>query len=320
MPFQGKILITGANGFVGANLAHRFVRLGLKPRLLVRKKENAWRLQSIQKNTELFECDLTDEKKLDRVIQKIKPAYVLHSAAHGGYSFQTDAKRIITSNFLGTFHLLNACMKRGFKRFIHCGSSSEYGFKDKACDEETPLEPNSIYAVSKASATLYCQYVGRSFKTPVITFRLYSVYGPYEEPQRFIPTLIRSVFQKKSPRLVNPDTARDFIHIEDVVDAHLLAMTKTLPCGEIFNLATGKQSTVRDVVRHIMKITGAKFRLNWGSMAARTWDTNAWSGKNDKLRKAFGWQPRHDLKTGLRETVKWYEQNPGALQESLTAE
>lgn len=320
MGIKGKILITGGGGFIGANLAHRLVRLGFHPHLFVRTVKNTWRIQSIRKEISLYECDLTNESRVRGLIKQIKPKYIFHCATYGGYSFQTDFHKILTTNLFGTFNLVNACLQNGFGGFINTGSSSEYGFKDFPCDEKTLPDPNSDYALSKLSATLYCQSLAWGHRLPLVTFRLYSVYGPYEEPKRLIPTLIRCGFQKKSPPLVDSKTARDFIHIDDVVDLYLGALRKRLPSGEIFNVSTGKQSTVRDVVLDASRAIGFQFKQNWGSMKNRAWDTNTWVGKNQKARKFFKWVPQESLQSGLEKTVRWYQENPQFLNPHLTAQ
>jgi len=320
MKLKGEILISGGGGFIGANLAHRLCRLGLRPHLLLRKGGSDWRIASIRKNVRLYECDITDETKIHRLVKQIKPKYIFHFATYGGYSFQEDRKKILQVNLWGTFQLLNACLRHGFQLFVNNGSSSEYGFKNFPCDEETLLEPNSYYAVTKASATLYCQYVANAFNQPIITFRLYSVYGPYEEPARFIPTLIRSAFRKRTPPLVSPRIARDFIHVDDVMDLYLQTLKRNSTVGDIFNVGTGKQSSIHDVVSTVSRLTGAKFKLNWGSMKKRIWDTNIWACNNGKVKRFFKWKPQYNLKSGLEKTIEWYRANPHFLDTRLSVQ
>jgi len=313
MKLNGPILITGASGFIGGNLMHRLVKLGIHPHAVVRRLGNDWRIKSILNKIKLHECDLAKEKEVSSLIQEIKPKYIIHCASYGNYPSQTNVQTMINTNIIGTFNLVNACLKTGFKLFINSGSSSEYGFQNAPSNEKTLPEPNSNYAWTKLSSTMYCQYIAREFKAPVITFRFYSVYGPYEEPSRLIPTLIRCSFERKSPSLVSPRVARDLIHIEDVVDICLLALkNRTAPDG-IFNIGTGKRSTIKNVVSAVMQITKAKFDLKWGSMPNRIWDTHVWACDNKKLKRVFKWVPKRNLMTGLVETIKWYQDHPQFL-------
>jgi len=106
------------------------------------------------------------------------------------------------------------------------GSSSEYGVKDHAPAENEQLEPNSDYAVAKAAATLLASHLGRERGLPVATLRLYSVFGPFEEPDRFIPTLVVHALRGQLPPLVDPAIARDFVYLDDVVEAFLLTAAR----------------------------------------------------------------------------------------------
>ncbi len=315
MALKGPVLITGASGFIGANLIHHFVKLGLTPHAVVRRRGNDWRIKSILNKIRLHECDLTQEKKVNSLIQKISPKYIIHCASYGNYPAQTDPQTMINTNIMGTFHLVNACLKSGFKFFLNSGSSSEYGFQNMPANESIPPEPNSYYAWTKLSATMYCQYIARKMKAPISTFRFYSVYGPYEDPSRLIPTLIRCSFEKKSPSLVSPKIARDFIHIDDVVNVCLLALQRRTAPNGIFNLGTGTQSTVKNIVSTVTKITKTKFNLKWGSMPNRIWDTNVWACENKKIKRAFNWAPKRNLMSGLTDTIKWYRRYPEFLYE-----
>ncbi|MCX6356677.1 MAG: NAD-dependent epimerase/dehydratase family protein, partial [Candidatus Aureabacteria bacterium] len=185
-----RVMITGATGFVGANLARRMLREKHEVHLLLRKGYQAWRIEGIRPAVSTHEVDLGNPGQLDRTVARIKPDWVFHLAAHGAYSSQTDPREMVQTNIVGTMNLVSACMKTGFDALINTGSSSEYGFKDHAPPETEWLEPNSHYAVTKASATLFCRYTAQRAKLPIITLRLYSVYGPYEEPTRLMPTLI----------------------------------------------------------------------------------------------------------------------------------
>ncbi len=125
------ILITGATGFIGANLVRYFVSKNIKVNIILRKSSNKWRIKDIIDKTNFFNVDLKDEKKLQQIIKIIKPKTIFHLAAHGAYSYQSDLKSIKDTILDGTINLLNACKKYNFNIFINTGSSSEYGFKKK---------------------------------------------------------------------------------------------------------------------------------------------------------------------------------------------
>ncbi len=168
-----RVIVTGATGFVGANLARRLLREGHETHLLVRPGYNGWRLEDVRQDVRLHEVDFGDAPALDKVVGAIRPDWIFHLAAHGAYSWQNDLAQIVQTNFIGTINLVEACLKTGCAAFVNTGSSSEYGFKTHAPSENEWLEPNSYYAVTKASATMFCRYTAQSRGAHLPTLRLY---------------------------------------------------------------------------------------------------------------------------------------------------
>lgn len=310
-----RVLITGGTGFVGTNLARRLVHDGHAVHLLVRPGYKPWRIEAIRANVRLHELHLHDLSEVTRVVSKIRPEWVFHLAAHGAYSWQTDLNQMVLTNITGTMNLVRACLHTGFEAFVNTGSSSEYGYKDQAPPETELLEPNSHYAVTKASATLFCQYTAQQEKVHLPTLRLYAVYGPYEEPSRLIPTLIIRALQGDLPPLVSPATARDFIYVDDVVEAYLMAASHPgKELGAVYNVGTGVQTTIREVVEiasHLLVITA---KPHWGTMPDRIWDTAVWVADNRKIGKQIGWSPRFRFADGLASTLQWFQDNPDLLR------
>ena len=182
-----RVILTGGTGFVGANLARRLLRDGHEVHLLVRPNYQPWRIEEIRPDVRLHELHLHDAEAVARVVSQIRPDWVFHLAVHGAYSWQTDWEQMVRTNIQGTMSLVSACLKTGFEAFVNTGSSSEYGFKDHAPAESEPLEPNSHYAVTKAAATMFCRHTAQSRRVHLPTLRLYSVFGPYEDPGRLLP-------------------------------------------------------------------------------------------------------------------------------------
>ena len=306
-----RVIITGATGFVGANLARLLLRDGHELHLLVRRNYTAWRIETIRPDVQIHEIDLNDSDKLNNLVKQIHPDWIFHLAAYGAYSSQNDLRNMIQTNFMETVNLVEACLKTDFEAFINTGSSSEYGFKNHAPDETEWLEPNSYYAVTKASASLYCRYVAHSQGLKIITLRLYSVYGPWEESTRLIPTLVMRGLQGKLPPLVNPDVCRDFVYVDDVCQAyHIAAGSDKAERGSIYNVGTGVQTSMREVVeaaKHLMDITDEP---EWGTMPDRHWSTNIWVADNHKIREELSWQPSYYFEAGLSQTIRWFRNNP----------
>ena len=301
-----RCLVTGGTGFVGANLVRRLLRDGHAVHLLVRPEHAAWRIEEIRCDVRLHQLDLSDAQAVSKAVEEIKPEWIFHLAAHGAYSWQADIAQIFQTNLLGTIRLVEACLKTGFESFIHTGSSSEYGFKDHAPGETEGLEPNSHYAVAKASATLYCRYTAQARKANLTTLRLYSAYGPYEEANRLMPTLIRHGLRGEWPPLVSPDTARDYVYVEDVCDACILAaQTARREFGAVYNVGTGTQTTLREVTEIARDVLGIKAEPQWGTMPARIWDTAIWQADSHKTQAELDWRPRHSFEAGFSSMVAW---------------
>ena len=301
-----RVFLTGATGFVGACLARKLADIGCEIHVLLRPKANTWRLQGLEKQIHYHTGDLNDAEPLRDVVADIQPAIIYHLAVHGAYPSQRDSDQIIHTNFLGTWNLLRACSEVDYKVFVNTGSSSEYGYKPNAMRETDLLEPSSYYAVAKAAQTLVARHMACADRRPINTFRLFSVYGPHEEPTRLIPTIIERALEGKPLEMVSPDTARDFVYVDDVVEAYLQVGQLTLHCGEIFNIGTGIQSTMRDVVRAVLRATGSKVKVNWGSMPPRPWDTETWVADPSKVRRGLKWTATTSLSQGIEKTVNWY--------------
>ncbi len=306
-----RALLTGATGFVGAHLARRLLRDGHQVHLLVRADHAPWRIAAIRDRLELHEADLTDPEATARAVRRARPDWVFHLAAHGAYSSETGVERIFGTNVLGTVHLVQACLETGFETFVNTGSSSEYGLKDHPPPEDEWLEPNSHYAVAKASATLFCRFTAQNRKLRIPTLRPYSVYGPWEEPTRLIPTLLMRCLEGRLPPLVDPAIARDFVYVDDVADAYLAAAGAALPDpGAVFNVGTGEQTTLRQAVAAARRLLDVREEPEWGSMADRRWDTDVWVADSRKIRQILSWRPRTTFEQGLERTADWLRQDP----------
>jgi dolichol-phosphate mannosyltransferase len=300
-----RCLITGAAGFVGANLVRRLLADGHEIHAFLRPGHQPWRLRDIATAIHAYPIDLTDSDSVRQNIRHLRPDWVFHLAAYGAYPAQTGFARMVDINLTGTVSLLDACAETGVQAFVYTGSSSEYGYKDHPCREEEVLEPNSHYAITKAAATHYCQFVARHTGLNAVAVRLYSIYGPYEEPTRLIPTLIDHGLRGLLPPLVSPGTARDFVYVDDAVDA-LISIAQNAPHpGAVFNLCTGIQTTIATVVDTARKLMSIPVEPVWSTMERRSWDTEIWVGSPAALEAATGWRARIDFATGLQRTIDW---------------
>ena len=300
------ILITGAAGFIGSNLARYFVKRGINVNIIIKKSSNLYRLTDIINKLNVYYADIGDQKKIKTIIKKIKPKTIFHFATHGAYSDQNDLNKIKKTILDSTFNLINECKKYKFRVFINSGSSSEYGFKNKAMSEKDLLEPNSYYSVFKSSSTLYCQYESIKSNLNITTIRPFHIYGPYERNSRLIPTLIRNMTNKKKVKLVSPKISRDLVYIDDAINFYLLVAKKYNLRGQIFNLASGKKTSIKRIYNLLKKITNYNQKNQWGSMKNRYWDQNIWYANTSLVLNKLNWKPKVTLKKGLEKTVNWY--------------
>ena len=310
-----RATVTGASGFVGANLVRRLLEAGHDVHVLLRPGYQPWRLQEVLPQLRVDVVDLGDAEKVRLVIAGARPDWIFHLAAYGAYADQTDVDQMVATNINATISLVGAGVAVGFEAFINIGSSSEYGFKEHAPSEDEVLEPNSDYAVTKASATLYCRSTAIRLRMPITTLRLYSVYGPFEEPKRLIPTLLVRGLEGRWPPLVDPAVARDFVFTDDVTDACLMAATwaGSSP-GAIYNIGSGRQTTLGEVVDAVKDLLAIGVEPTWGSMPRRVWDTTSWVADNRRAVAVLNWRPDRTLRAGLTATLDWLQQNPDRLR------
>jgi nucleoside-diphosphate-sugar epimerase len=302
-----SVLVTGASGFVGACAARSLLDRGHAVHVLLRDPKRAGRLHDILRQLIVHCGDTRDVESVRSCLASAKPEVVLHLATRGAYESQSDADAILATNILGTQNLLQAAADAGVSLFVQTGSSSEYGFQKHPMRETDRLEPNSVYAVAKAAQTHLGQLWSRRGSMPVVCLRLFSVYGPWEEPTRLIPTLIRQARARRPLDLTSPETARDFVYVDDVLDALLdFPRLRTLG-GEVINIASGRETKLREIVAEVLRLFPGRPELRWGAFPARQWDAAHWSGDIAKAERLLGWTPRHTLAEGLAKTAAWMQ-------------
>lgn len=301
-----EILVTGGAGFIGANLIKELLRLNYNVNLILKESSNLWRIKNILNKIKIHHTDLLNKKKLTKTVNKINPKFIIHLATYNNYRKQTDVEEMIDVNIKGTLNLLLASKNVNYELFVNTGSSSEYGIKNKPMNEKNFLSPISFYAATKASATYLCQVFAKEYEKPIVTLRPFSVYGPYEEETRFIPTIIKAIIENKPIKLTPGQQRRDFIYVKDIVDIYIktLSYGKKLS-GQILNMGTGIEHTNDEVVQMLFKATSKKVEVKKGAFPTRLWDTPHWVADISELKKTLGWKPKFNLKKGLEETYRW---------------
>jgi nucleoside-diphosphate-sugar epimerase len=304
-----RFLITGAAGFVGANLCRRLVQGGHEVHIVVKPTTRMWRIQDILGRLHVHRVDLTDAVSVDAVVNAVRPTIVYHLATHGAYPHQSEAEQILRTNVLGLWNLIRACSRGPCELLVNTGSSSEYGSKLCAMRETDRLDPSSFYGVAKAAQSLLCRHVGRTGTRAIVTLRLFSVYGPYEEPGRLIPNLMLAALDRTPIDMVSPDTARDFVYVDDVVDLYLEIEKLKGVGGEILNVGTGQQTDLRQLVATQAAVGGESIQARWETLRPRAWDTPIWVADISRLRRLMGRVPRTGVEEGLSRTLAWFREN-----------
>lgn len=307
---KNTFLITGATGFIGANLVRNLVEQKQQVSIIVRDKKLNWRLSDLSSKLDIFECDIQDVK-LAQIVDKIKPDYIFHLARYGNLPHEDNVDKMIDINLKGTINLINAAKQNPFKLFINAGSGDEYGVKESAMRETDLPAPVTNNGVIKSAITFYCQKEATRNNLPIITFRIFTPYGYFEDNFRLIPSIIENSIENASVKVSIPTSVRDFIFIEDVVDAYMHAAKRKHNPGEIYNIGSGKQHTVGEIVQMIQGITKSKSSVKWGAVAkqARYIEPLRWEANMSKTKSVLQWEARNTMESGLRKTVEWFKKN-----------
>jgi nucleoside-diphosphate-sugar epimerase len=304
-----KVLVTGATGFVGACLTRRLVDAGYDVHLFTRRESDRWRITDLLGRVREHDVDLRDRSSVEKAVNVISPNIICHLATYGGFASQRESTAIYEVNFLGTVNLLRACEQTGFDLFINTGSSSEYGIKSQPMRENDFLEPVGDYGVSKAATALFCSAEARGKDLPVVTLRLFSPFGPWDDPKRLIPLVIKNFLRGEIPRLSTPTSVRDYVFIDDVVNSYLRLIENPYMRGEIFNIGSGQQYAIGDVVRQIAALIGTDVVPRWGTASPQRKEPACWVADRAKAEQLLGWRPETSLHAGLEKTITWIRSN-----------
>jgi dolichol-phosphate mannosyltransferase len=154
----------------------------------------------------------------------------------------------------------------------------------------------------------------------MVTLRLYSVYGPYEEPGRLVPTLVARGLSGQLPPLVDPRTARDFVYVDDVSDAFVRAAEAEVEPGAVFNIGSGSQTTLAELVDAARRVLAVDAEPDWGTYAARAWDTDSWVSDPRRAGRELGWRAETSIDVGLGLTANWMRSSPACAERYVTAQ
>ena len=309
LDLHGPILVLGASGFVGANLL----------RMLLSVREDvygttltspAWRLDGLPE-ANVLTVDLLAESSLEALLDGVEPLTVFDCVSYGAYSFERDAELIYRTNVNLAVRVLEALATRPLRAYVHAGSSSEYGPDSAGPREDTAPTANSHYSASKIAAAAALQYLGKERGLPCANLRLYSVYGPYEDSSRLVPTLIANGLSGTLPPFVDPHVSRDFVYVDDACEAFLDAalQLRREHYGESFNIGTGRCHTIGQVAEIAREIFAIEAEPEF-TMPNRAWDVTDWFANPERAKNDIGWTARTDFREGLERTTEWVRDLP----------
>lgn len=311
--------VTGATGFVGANIVKLLLEQGAKVICLQRDgvRPNSLNILSLRDKVTVINGDLEDLALMQRILNEYEIDAVFHLAAQAlvGAANRSPLSTFET-NIRGTYLLLEACrLSETVKRIVVASSDKAYGSHDSLpYHEDFPLQGRFPYDVSKTCTDLISQSFAHSYNLPVTISRSANIYGLGDlNLSRIIPGTIISVLNNEHPIIRSDGTPiREFIHVNDVAEGYLLLAERIEETkGEAFNFGTNEPVQMIDLVENIVRLMGKENELPPTIMLKtkieREIDAQYLSG--DKMFERLGWQPKIGLDDGLKETIDWYQQN-----------
>lgn len=312
---EKRVLITGADGFIGSHLTELLVREGCQVKALSQYNSfNSWGwLEDIDclKQVEVLSGDVRDPHYCKYITKDVDVIFHLAALIAIPYSYVAPDSYVDT-NIKGTLNICQAALDNGVQRVIHTSTSEVYGTAQYVpIDEKHPLQPQSPYSASKIAADAMAMSFFNAFDLPVTIARPFNTYGPRQSARAVIPTIISQIANgKQQIKLGDVTPTRDFNYVEDTCRGFLALANCDAAIGETVNIASNYEISVGDtlnIIRALMKsdvefITDEQ-RLRPGkSEVFRLW------GDNTRIRDLTGFVPRHDIRNGLQKTIDWFTQ------------
>ena len=300
MKSNKHILIVGGTGFIGYHLAKRSLNKG-------------WKVTSISSNfpskkrylpkVRYMLCDITKKRLLQKTIRK-SFNYVVNL---GGYVDHSNKKKTFESHYTGCKNLTKILLKKPPSAFVQMGSSTEYGNLKSPQKESAECNPKSIYGKAKLSSSSHLIHLFRKKRFPSTILRLYLAYGPKQDLNRFLPIIISGCIKNKKFPCSKGNQLRDFLHVEDVVDAIIKSLTNKKAKGQIINIGSGKPRKIKNIIKYIQRIVKGGYPL-FGKIKLRKDEILKIYPDINKAKNKINWKPKISFDEGLRITIDSYKQ------------
>ena len=310
-----KVLITGADGFIGSHLCEVLHKKGFKIRALSQYNSfNFWgNLEDISclKDIEVASGDLRDSFFCDKLCEGIDAVFHLGALIAIPYSYKAPQSYVDT-NIQGTLNMLEAARRHKIKKFIHTSTSEVYGTAlYTPIDEKHPLQPQSPYSASKIAADMLAISYFNAFELPVIVARPFNAYGPRQSARAIIPTIITQILSgAKTLKLGDLSPVRDLNFVEDTCKG-FASLLESEDYGEVFNIGSGVGVSMSEVLEMIERICEVSVEVQCDESRIRPKNSEVFKlvCDNSKLINATSWRSEVSLFEGLKRTVAWFKQN-----------
>jgi len=307
MAFPKSALITGVSGFLGASLAEHLIRQGYQVAGVIRAESSTWRVQHLQA---LELCKIEPGNAftgLSELMKACRPDVVFHLAAAGVVGGNADTTRLFESNVEFSFDLVRAVACSPGTCLIHAGSCFEYGPSDEShLTEKSSIAPFSFYGATKAASVHLVQALAKEVGVHQITLRPFGVFGPGEDEQRLLPSLVKQLDAQIPVPLTSGEQVRDLLHVEDATSAFVTAaeQIRQLSPGAVFNVCSGTGVRIREVGTLVAELLPCPTELlRWGEKPMRSSEPLRIVGSPQKFMKLTGWKPCLTLREGLVQTI-----------------
>ncbi len=323
--FENKrILVTGADGFIGSHLTEALIQQKAQVRALVFYNSfNHWGwLEEVAKHdsVEVVVGDIRDVNTCRRIMKEIDIVFHLAALISIPYSYLAPESYIAT-NTMGTTHLCQAALDCQVERFVHISTSEVYGSaKYIPMDENHPLQPQSPYSASKIGAESIAMSYFFTFGLPVTVIRPFNTYGPRQSPRAIIPSFITQLVGGITQVAVgNVSPKRDFTFVLDTCHAFLLLAQSKQAIGEIINIGTGTQISIQELAGKIALLMRCKIELVQEQIRVRphTSEVDQLCCNPEKLKKITSFLPQISLEEGLEKTIEWFSTHRSTNKTSL---
>lgn len=299
-----RVLITGADGFVGAPITRALLDAGAEVGALVLPGEAFRRLQPVADQVQLIPGDLTQVAELGPALADFRPEACIHLAWYAEPGKYLHSPHNIAM-LHGSLDLMQLLIEVGCKQMIGAGTCAEYDTDAGWLQESGRTRPDTLYAATKLSLCITGEQLAAQAGMAFAWGRIFYPYGPQEDPRRMVPALIRSLLAREPFPASHGEQVRDYIHVQDIAQAFLTLLTQR--ANGVFNIGSGEPIKVRYLMETVEEIVGRRGLIQFGTLPPRDWEPPFLCADNRKLR-ALGWNPRFTLREGLCATVGWWQE------------